>query len=285
MGEIWVAGESITSGYWKRPEETKVTFGARVAGNEDVSFLRTGDLGFVHEGELFVTGRLKDLIIIRGRNLYPQDIEKTVQESHVQLRPGGCAAFSVDVNGEERLIVVQEAERGASLGEEVVDAIRQAVAEEHEVQPYAISIVKPGSVPKTSSGKVQRRASRKLFLSNSFEMLAEWRESETVQSSLPAASVVQSPRSVEEIEQWLRIQLAARIGVEAAAIDLQKPITHYGIDSLSTIELMHNIETSLGVLIPFTNFYRSPSISEVAGEAARQLSDRADWFPGRDTGG
>jgi amino acid adenylation domain-containing protein len=274
VGEIWVAGESITSGYWKRPEETKLTFGARVVGNEDVSFLRTGDLGFLHEGELYVTSRLKDLIIIRGRNLYPQDIEKTVQESHLQLRPGGCAVFSADVNGEERLIVVQEAERGALLSEEVVNAIRQAVAEEHEVQPYAISIVKAGSVPKTSSGKVQRRASRKLFLSNSFETLAEWRESGTVQSSSPAASVVQSPRSVEEIEQWLRIQLAARMGVEASTIDLQKPITHYGIDSLSTIELMHNIETSLGVVIPFTNFYRSPSIGEVAGEAERQLSDR-----------
>jgi amino acid adenylation domain-containing protein len=273
VGEIWVAGKSVTSGYWKRPEETKLTFGARISGNDDVSFLRTGDLGFLHEGELFVTGRLKDLIIIRGRNLYPQDIEKTVQESHVQLRPGGCAAFSVDVNGEERLIVVQEAERGASLGEEVVNAIRQAVAEEHEVQPYAISIVKAGNVPKTSSGKVQRRASRKLFLSNGFEILAEWRESETVQSSSPAASVVESPRSVEEIEQWLRIQLAAVIGVEASTIDLQKRITHYGIDSLSTVELMHNIETSLGVVIPFTNFYHSPSISEVAGEAARQLAD------------
>ncbi len=272
VGEIWIAGESVTSGYWKRPDETKLTFGARIAGNEDVLFLRTGDLGFVHEGELFVTGRLKDLIIIRGRNLYPQDIEKTVQESHVQLRPGGCAAFSVDVNGEERLIVVQEAERGASLDQEVVNAIRQAVAEEYEVQPYAILIVKAGSVPKTSSGKVQRRASRRMFLSNSFEALAEWRESGTSQTGAPP--VIESPRSVEEIENWLRTQLAARIGVEASTIDLQKPITYYGIDSLSTIELMHNIEITLGVVIPFTNFYRSPSISEVAGEAARQLSDR-----------
>lgn len=274
VGEIWLAGESVTGGYWKRPEETKLTFGARVAGNERASFLRTGDLGFLHDGELFVTGRLKDLIIIRGRNLYPQDIENTVQKSHVQLRSGGCAAFSVDVNGEERLILVQEAERGASLGEEVVNAICRAVVEEHEVQPYAISIVKAGSVPKTSSGKVQRRASRKLFLSNSFETLVEWRESETVQSSSMTASAVQSLQGVEEIEQWLRAQLAARIGVEASTIDLQKPITHYGIDSLATIELMHNVETSLGVVIPFTNFYRSPSLGEIAGEAAQQLANR-----------
>ena len=273
VGEIWVAGESVTSGYWRRPEETKLTFDARVAGNEDVSFLRTGDLGFLHEGELYVTGRLKDLIIIRGRNLYPQDIENAVQGSHVQLRQGGCAVFSADVNGEERLIVVQEAERGALLGEEVVNAIRHIVAEEFEVQPYAILIVKAGSVPKTSSGKVQRRASRRMFLSNSFETLAEWSESATEQRSARAASVVELPRSVEEIENWIRMQLATRIGVEASTIDLQKPITYYGIDSLSTIELTHSIETALGVVIPFTDFYRSPSISEVAGEAARQLAN------------
>ena len=199
VGEIWIAGDSVASGYWKRPEETRLTFGARIAGNGEVSFLRTGDLGFLHEGELFITGRLKDLIIIRGRNLYPQDIEKTVQESHVELRPGGGAAFSADINGEERLIVVQEAERTASLDHETaLNAIRQAVAEEHEAQAYAIVIVKAGSVPKTSSGKVQRRACRKMFLSNRFEVLAEWREQAALQSSAPLVSVGQW--SVEEIE-------------------------------------------------------------------------------------
>ena len=269
VGEIWLAGESVASGYWKRPEETKLTFGACLE-NENESFLRTGDLGFVHDDELFITGRLKDLIIIRGRNLYPQDIEKTVQESHVQLRLGGGAAFSTDINGEERLIVVQEAERTASLDHEaVLYAIREAVGEEHEVQPYAIAIVKAGSVPKTSSGKVQRRASRQMFLSQRFEILAEWRESLTT-TTAPASDI---ERSVGGIEDWLRAQLAARIGIETAAIDPQKSITHYGVDSLAAIELMHSIETSLGIVIPFTNFYRSPSISEVAIEAARQFTD------------
>ncbi|HXQ73964.1 MAG TPA: amino acid adenylation domain-containing protein [Pyrinomonadaceae bacterium] len=273
VGEIWIAGESVASGYWKRPEETKETFGARIAGNEDVSFLRTGDLGFFYEGELFVTGRLKDLIIIRGRNLYPQDIERTVQESRTELRPGGGAVFSADIDGEERLIVVQEAERKASLDHEAaINAIRQAVVEDHEVQPYAIVIVKAGSVPKTSSGKVQRRACRQMFLSNRLEVIAEWVEPVTLEGSATPVRVVQW--SVEEIENWLRAQLAARIGVETSAIDPQKPITYYGIDSLATIELMHSIETSLGIVIPFTNFYRSPSISEVALEAARQLSDQ-----------
>jgi amino acid adenylation domain-containing protein len=273
VGEIWIAGESVASGYWKRPEETRLTFGSHIAGNEAVQFLRTGDLGFLHEGELFVTGRLKDLVIIRGRNLYPQDIEKTVQESHVKLRPGGGAVFSADINGEERLIVVQEAERSASMDhDEVINTIRQVVAEEHEAQPYAILIVKAGSVPKTSSGKVQRRASRQMFLSNQFETLAEWREPVASEISPAPASVEQW--SEAEIADWLRAQLAARIGVETSTIDPQKPITYYGIDSLATIELMHGIETSFGIVIPFTNFYRSPSISDVALETARQLSER-----------
>ncbi len=275
LGEIWVAGESVASGYWKRPEETRLAFGARLAGKEEASFLRTGDLGFLHQGALFVTGRLKDLIIIRGRNLYPQDIEKTVQESYAKLRPGGGAAFSVDINGEERLIVVQETERGAALDHaEVLTAIRQAVAEEHEVQPYAILIVKAGRVPKTSSGKVQRRACRRMFLTNHLEPIAEWRESATVQSSAEPLGVPQSPQSVAEIENWLRTELAGKLGVAASSIDLEKPITYYGIDSLSTIELMHGLESSLGVVVQFTDFYRSPSIGDVAREAARQLFDQ-----------
>jgi amino acid adenylation domain-containing protein len=275
VGEIWIAGESVTSGYWKRPEETRLTFGARIAGNEDTSFLRTGDLGFIHDGELFITGRLKDLIILRGRNLYPQDIEKTVQESFVGLRPGSGAAFSIDVNGEERLIVVQEAERSTVLDhEEALNTIRRSVAEEHEAQPYAIVLVKAGSVPKTSSGKVQRRACRKMFSSNGLEVVAEWREEGASQSSVPNDRDHQPGRSVEEIENWLRTQLAGKIGIEASKIDLEKPITYYGIDSLAAVELMHSIETSLGILVPFSSFYRSPSISDVAREAARHLADK-----------
>ena len=161
--------------------------------------------------------------------------------------------------------MVQEAERGASLDHEAaLNAIRQAVAEEYEAQPYAIVIVKAGSVPKTSSGKVQRRACRQMFLSNRFEALSEWREQVALQSSAPLANVTQPGQGVEEIENWLCAQLAAKIGVEASTIDPQKPITYYGIDSLAAVELVHSIEISFGIVLPFTNFYRSPSISDVA---------------------
>src|SRR6185369_11915116 len=163
IGEIWVAGPHIAGSYWNRPEETEATLKAYIAGNGP--FLRTGDLGFMQEGELFVTGRLKDLIIIRGRNYFPQDIELTVEDSHPSLRRGCCAAFSVDVLGEEHLVVAQEVERQRGLDlTPVIGAIRQAVSEEHELQVHAIVLLKAGSLPKTSSGKIQRHACKARFL-------------------------------------------------------------------------------------------------------------------------
>jgi acyl-CoA synthetase (AMP-forming)/AMP-acid ligase II len=163
IGEIWVSGPSVAQGYWDRPEETKHAFRAYLADTGEGPFLRTGDLGFLHHGELFVTGRLKDLIIIRGRNHYPQDIEHTVEQSHVALRPGGCAAFSVETDEGEQLAIVQELERrfvrSADVGE-VAASIRRAVAEHHELQVHAVVLIRTGSIPKTSSGKIQRRATR-----------------------------------------------------------------------------------------------------------------------------
>jgi acyl-CoA synthetase (AMP-forming)/AMP-acid ligase II len=170
IGEIWVAGHSVARGYWRRADETDATFAARVADDGDTCFLRTGDLGFLSDGELFVTGRIKDLIIIRGRNHYPQDIEQTVAASHPALRPGGGAAFSVSVAGEEALVVVQEVQRTALAkldAPAAAMAVRAAVAEAHGLQLHDIVLLRPAGLPKTSSGKVQRRACRQQYLERS----------------------------------------------------------------------------------------------------------------------
>jgi acyl-CoA synthetase (AMP-forming)/AMP-acid ligase II len=179
IGEIWVFDPSIARGYWKRPEETRDTFQAYLADVGEGFFLRTGDLGFIKDGELYITGRLKDLIIIRGTNHHPQDLEWTVQQVHSELRPNCGAAFSIEVNGEEKLVIVQEVERRAQnldLEAKIV-AIRQAIAEEHELQTYAIVLAKPGSLLKTSSGKIQRRACRDSFLAGELAIVADWCES------------------------------------------------------------------------------------------------------------
>jgi acyl-CoA synthetase (AMP-forming)/AMP-acid ligase II len=179
VGEIWVSGLSIAQGYWNKPEETKQAFQAYIADTGEGPFLRTGDLGFLQAGELFITGRIKDVIIIRGQNHYPQDIEFTVEKSHPALRPGCGAAFSIEMNGSERLILVHEVERSYIKKldvKEVVGNIRQSVAAHHDLQVYATILVKPGSIPKTSSGKIQRYACKAEFLGGTLNVVKDWSE-------------------------------------------------------------------------------------------------------------
>jgi acyl-CoA synthetase (AMP-forming)/AMP-acid ligase II len=166
VGEIWVAGSSVARGYWNRPEETEATFGGHLATTGDGPFLRTGDLGFVHDGELFVTGRSKDLIIIRGRNHYPADIERTVAGSHPSLRASSGAAFSVVAVGEEQLVIVQEVDRHDRHpdSDAIIDAIRCAVMERHDVRVASVLLVRAGRLPRTTSGKIQRFACRDGYL-------------------------------------------------------------------------------------------------------------------------
>jgi acyl-CoA synthetase (AMP-forming)/AMP-acid ligase II len=175
VGEIWVAGPSVARGYWGRPDETRRTFQARLGDTGEGPFLRTGDLGFVRDGELFVTGRLKDVLVVRGRNHYPEDIEATVQAVHPALRPGCGAAFETGPDGQPRVVVVQEIDRRArrlSLAALRGD-VRQAVAERHDLQVHDVQFLGPGGLPRTSSGKVQRHACRAAYERGSLRL---WRE-------------------------------------------------------------------------------------------------------------
>lgn len=171
VGEIWVRGPSIAKGYWNQPEKTQQTFEAYLADMDTGPFMRTGDLGFIADRELYVTGRLKDLIIINGQNHYPQDIEKTVEQSHPCLRLHCSAAFSIDIKHRETLVIAAEVERRymrhqrCRLNKEaVISAIREAIARQHHLSVHDILLLKFGSIPKTSSGKIQRYACRLGFL-------------------------------------------------------------------------------------------------------------------------
>lgn len=180
VGEIWVSGDSIGKGYWQQSEETERTFKAYLADTQEGEFLRTGDLGFIQDGELYITGRIKDMMILWGRNHYPQHIEATVENCHPALRPNHGAAFSIDLNGEEQLVVAHEIERSARHQlniEEVVGAIRLAVGEQNLANVFAVALLKPGTIPKTSSGKIQRRACRSKYLDGSLEIVGQWQES------------------------------------------------------------------------------------------------------------
>jgi acyl-CoA synthetase (AMP-forming)/AMP-acid ligase II len=176
IGEIWISGPHIARGYWRNEGATAETFGAQIAGLPGRHWLRTGDLGFVDEqGELFITGRIKDLIIIRGMNHYPQDIERTAQASHPALRRDCGAAFAVDDGaGGEKLAVVQEVER-TSLGTldvaAVIARIRDAVTRQHDIAPEVIALIPPATLPKTTSGKIQRSLTRKLWLDGALPVM------------------------------------------------------------------------------------------------------------------
>jgi acyl-CoA synthetase (AMP-forming)/AMP-acid ligase II len=167
IGEIWVSGPSITQGYWNRYEQTVETFQAYLSNTKEGPFLRTGDLGFLRDGELFITGRLKDIMIIRGRNYYPNDIELTVEQSHPSLLPFSGAAFVVEKNEEQQVAVVQEVKRESLQRldrDRVMADIRKAVLQNHELRVHLVILIKSGSIPKTSSGKIQRHACREAFL-------------------------------------------------------------------------------------------------------------------------
>jgi acyl-CoA synthetase (AMP-forming)/AMP-acid ligase II len=169
VGEIWLAGSHIAQGYWNKPAETEATFHAYVADSGEGPFMRTGDLGFVHEGQLYVGGRIKDLIIIDGENHYPQDIELTTENAHPAVRKGCTAAFAIDQNGQERLVVVAELNPpGESepplVAETIAQEIRRAIATEHGIPLHDVAFIKARTIHKTSSGKIQRHANRADYL-------------------------------------------------------------------------------------------------------------------------
>lgn len=292
VGEIWVAGRSVALGYWQRPEETEKTFNAYVAGSNRGPYLRTGDLGFVRDDELFVTGRLKDMIIIRGRNLYPQDIEMVAQQSHDALESNACAAFAIQVDGHEEIALALEVKRTARRRNDfgdIFEAVRSAVVENHGVAIHWIGLIQPGRFPKTSSGKVMRRACRRDFYSGDLELLAEWRtsdeESKEYSPEVVSSSTVQSlVQRLMSLPPALRHQILVTHlqGEIAKALDLRSAPDPYkglellGIDSMGAVKLVNNLQDQLenAIDLPTTLLFDQPSIDAVARYVERTLFGR-----------
>ncbi|MEP6730779.1 MAG: hypothetical protein ABJE10_09080, partial [bacterium] len=179
IGEIWIASDSVAQGYWRRPEQTEIVFRATLV-NEPGTWLRTGDLGALYHGQLLVTGRLKDLLIVRGSKHYPQDLELTTERQHAAIRAGCCAAFTVDgLDGEAIALAAEidarqiEQTNGTQL-DDIAAAIRRGVIEQHGIQLHAIALLKPGTLPKTTSGKLQRHACRAAFTGRKLDELHRW---------------------------------------------------------------------------------------------------------------
>jgi amino acid adenylation domain-containing protein len=284
VGEIWLAGPSVARGYWNRPEETAATFGARLAAGES-AYLRTGDLGFARAGELFVTGRLKDLVILRGRNHYPQDLEQTAERADPALRAGCGAAFSIEEAGEERLVIVWELDRHARLAAEAADAIaaavRQALSEEHEVQLLELALLRFGALPKTTSGKVRRQACRASYLAGELAVVERRRlavhgrgQSATPEPepALDPAALAASDDPQTFVERFLQRAVASVVRVPVDEVDPGRPISHLGLDSLAAVELQHLLASGLGVEVPAASLLlRGRTLAELARTVLAQL--------------
>jgi acyl carrier protein len=263
LGEIWVRSDSVAQGYWHKPVETAETFGAHLATGEG-PYLRTGDLGFLDDGELFVIGRLKDVIVIRGVNYYPHDIEYTVEHSHPALQPDAGAVVGVDVSGRVDLVAIHEIRRGCPesvAAEDVVDAIRRAVAREHELPLQRVVLLRPGGLPKTSSGKVQRSRCRDELGRGTLPIVCEWQlpGADGPPFDFDTESLSQPGVLERQLVDWLQRELSL------TGLTWQSPLTELGIDSLKGVELVNVLSAAFDHTFPPTSMLDHPSVASLAG--------------------
>ncbi len=289
VGEIWIKGDSVAGGYWGCEDETRQTFQATTADGQG-PFLRTGDLGFFAESNLFVTGRLKDVMIIRGRNHYPQDVEKSAGDAHEALRQDSGAVFTVEEEGTEKLVVVQEVDRQYREADfdEVIRAIRRQVAEAHELEVHAVVLIRHASLPRTTSGKVQRHICREQFLTGDFKQLAVWKKQVPANGSNGKPSSDKSPtrlrqadrpmtpdeidRLAERVESWLMTWLIERAAIPENEVHRNKPFAEYGLDSLTAVELSQELEDWLGVEVVPTVAWNYPTPATLSVYLAREAA-------------
>jgi acyl-CoA synthetase (AMP-forming)/AMP-acid ligase II len=258
-GEIWIAGPSVAQGYWEMPKQTREVFEARLRDGRG-PYLRTGDLGLLHEGNLYVTGRLKDLLVLRGRNYYPHDIEATVERSHEAVRFGGAAVFSIEDDGETKLVLLAEIHpRWKAERQKIVAAIRIGVAEEHDIAAHAVVLLRPGAVPRTSSGKIQRFECRRAFLERSFDAIASSVAGDGDARDAPSMRTLRTMNAQarsEALESYLTAFVAARAGVSAGEVDQTASLLALGFDSFSMVLLRNECEERWNAVI---------SLSEMLG--------------------
>jgi acyl transferase domain-containing protein/acyl-CoA synthetase (AMP-forming)/AMP-acid ligase II/acyl carrier protein len=283
VGEVWVKSPGVSRGYWGRPEETRQVLQASLADTGEEPFLRSGDLGFLQGGQLFITGRLKEVVIVRGRLHYASDIEATVEQSHPALQPGGSAAFSLDKGDEEQLIIVAETERSSPANlDEVIGALRQAVLEHHEVEVSAVRLIRIGTIPKTSSGKIQRHTCRDDYVRESLTVVKDWTAPSRIQAEPLAASPPQAATR-EAIQEWLTGRIARRLGVPAGEIDVRKPFAHWGLDSAAVVSMAGELESWLGRSLSPILLYDYPSIELLASHLIQTTTGPCSPLP--DSGG
>ncbi|WP_198009099.1 AMP-binding protein, partial [Saccharomonospora saliphila] len=263
IGEVWMRGRTVAAGYWQSPEATEETFGGYLPDGSG-PYLRSGDLGAMHNGELYLTGRLKDLIIVRGRNVYPQDVELTLTDAHPALRRGLGVAFAVETGDEERLVVVQElkrTEQGRHDLDEVARQVRAAVTEAHDVSLHTLVLLPPGTLPKTTSGKVRRRYTRQRYVGGELEPV----HVSDLSAPPVTAGATEDPATVAA---WLREAVAGLTGRAPREVDSDVTFGNLGMDSAAVLSLTGDLATWLGRSVDPTLLYAHPTIARFADAVA-----------------
>lgn len=279
VGEIWVSGSHVAKGYWNKPELTADAFANYLAGSGEGPYFRTGDLGCIIDGQLYIAGRAKDLIIIRGKNHYPQDIEYTVFSCSEHFQEDGCAAFPISTDQGEALVVVQEVKRSARRAidtEAVTQRIRESIAKNHELTVHAVVLLNPNRLFKTSSGKIQRSACKQAYVDNQFQgVLHQW--SATSNSSMAGEQHYELPsnasKDLDTCRLWLSSWIANRAQIAIDQVDLLDAVTSYGLDSMDSFKLLGELSDWLEIDIDPDIIWGVANADELAQQALALLEN------------
>lgn len=266
VGEVWVQGASVAQGYWNRPDLSPEVFQERTTEAEG-PFLRTGDLGFIENQELFIVGRIKETLIIRGQNYDPVDLEKAACSSEKSLNRDAAVAFTVEGNSTESLFLALEVKRSfwRKLNhEQIAESVRARLAREFDLNVSGILLIKPYGIPKTTSGKLQRFKCKALFEVGELPVLYKWR-APIVQP--PLAKTPSTPTEADQPAQQLRSfltdEVSRRLSMPADDINGHTPLTDYGLDSMNAMELVGEIEAKFDIQLDPTLLWEVPTIDEL----------------------
>lgn len=279
VGEIWVNSPSVAQGYWNKPSFSDSVFRAQLKGDNGKTYMRTGDLGFMWDNELYVTGRIKELIIVAGKNHYPQDIELSLQSSNPTFRKGCGAAFAITEQGKEQLVVMQEVS-GAAAGQtdfqQLALAASRVIATRHGITPKALVFIAQGTLPKTSSGKIQRTEAKKIYELGNITPLYSWEAAST--QVVNKASEKQEEREFTDWQTELYFEMQTwvsdKLSVEPHHIDLDVTFSELGVDSIEAIDLVDRLQDRIERTIPATELLRYPTVKALIDHFANELNEK-----------
>ncbi|MGH9349795.1 MAG: AMP-binding protein, partial [Vicinamibacterales bacterium] len=294
VGEIWVRGPGVALGYWNLPEETERVFHARVSGGGAICFLRTGDLGFSRDGELFVTGRLKDLVIIRGQNYYPEDLEAAAAAADAGLRSSGVATFALDTDDGERAVIAAEVERSRDTAalDSMARRIAAAVQSRHQIPIHAVAILRRGGLPRTTSGKVQRHECRRRFAAGELDAmhvlaLGDAGTPEVDRVTRQTLEACDAADRMPLVLAYVRRAVAAAARLPLEHVEADAVLTATGVDSLAASELCARFAEDLAVEIAPVRLLSGMTVRALVADLAARLEQApaSAWGAGEDEPG